>query len=88
MALTQEEFQLYKKWCNRLKDEINSNKPYEKKTHLKELDNIINKEDLNCSNTNNNNFGPNYHHNYYSSNNVYIMGYNNSGNGGKVCSLF
>jgi len=88
MALTPEELHLYKQWCNGLKNDINSNKPYAKKTYLKELDNIIKKEEnLNCSNTDNN-FGPNYRYNYYGSNNVYIMGCNNSRSGGKVCSLF
>lgn len=91
MALTQEEIQMCKNWCNGFMTAINSNEPNAKKKYSTELNNIIKKEEyICCKNSkyiynNNNNCGLNYHHNSYSSNNVHITG---NTNGGSVCSLF
>lgn len=84
MALTQEEQQMYKNWCDKFTKNINSNDTNVKKKCLMELDIIIRKDDFVCCE--NNIYGQNYYQNSYCSNNVQIIG--NNTNNGSVCNLF
>lgn len=85
MTLTQQEINRYNNFVKGLWKDINSKKKsYSDKKYLQQLHNIS-KRNYYCDTNNNNCYAPNYHNNYYSSNNVNITG-NNIGN--KVCCLF
>ena len=72
-------------YSNKITEIFNSKKKsYSDKKYLQQLHNIS-KRNYYCDTNNNNCYAPNYHSNYYSSNNVNITG-NNIGN--KVCYLF